>query len=468
MSPIAVPNASSQYLGRWTGILNHVMLAFAAMYLALMPTNAWTYARSLSFGIAGAIALAALIGSLSGRNERTPPPGTYVLLFLALWSAWSVASITWSVNPDYSAEQLKREVGWSLVTVLIFYMSARSVYSWRVLLITAIGAFVVYAALALAMAGTSHGWDPSRWHSGVGPYSTEVVLVAPLLLAFLVPLPAGFGGRRGALLLLLVTLVLMVASARLTENRMVWIALAATFATASALAAWRWRPSMPQHRLRWIAPLVLLLCVLGALFIDAAHERATADFPPKTTIAQTLSEDPRLPLWDHTLARVMARPWTGFGFGRAILADQLKGEMGNPTLWHAHNMLVSQWMQTGAVGLALFVGLLVALVARFVRFLRSRNDSLAFIGIMGVTLIVGFVVKNLTDDFLFRSNAKEFWALLAILVGFGTRIESNAGTVDVLASVAPVSAGGERAASPKPQASLAMRAPDVHTPESTT
>ena len=31
------------------------------------------------------------------------------------------------------------------------------------------------------------------------------------------------------------------------------------------------------------------------------------------------------------------------------------------------------------------------------------------------------MIKNLTDDFLFRSNAKEFWALSAMLLGYGMR-----------------------------------------------
>jgi len=35
------------------------------------------------------------------------------------------------------------------------------------------------------------------------------------------------------------------------------------------------------------------------------------------------------------------------------------------------------------------------------------------------------VVKNITDDFLFRSNAKEFWALIAILTGLGTRLSAR-------------------------------------------
>ena len=41
--------------------------------------------------------------------------------------------------------------------------------------------------------------------------------------------------------------------------------------------------------------------------------------------------------------------------------------------------------------------------------------------IIGVTLVIGFLVKNLTDDFLLRSNGKEFWMLNAALLGVGVR-----------------------------------------------
>ncbi len=50
---------------------------------------------------------------------------------------------------------------------------------------------------------------------------------------------------------------------------------------------------------------------------------------------------------------------------------------------------------------------------------------LAFLGVVGLSLLTGFVVKNLTDDFLFRSNAKEFWALIAMLTGLGTRLSAR-------------------------------------------
>jgi O-antigen ligase len=92
---------------------------------------------------------------------------------------------------------------------------------------------------------------------------------------------------------------------------------------------------------------------------------------------------------------------------------------------HAHNLFASQWLQTGAVGVALFVAMLGAMAANFVRYVRARDDILAFLGVVGLSLLAGFVVKNLTDDFFFRSNAKELWALLAILIGLGTRIAAR-------------------------------------------
>jgi hypothetical protein len=80
-------------------------------------------------------------------------------------------------------------------------------------------------------------------------------------------------------------------------------------------------------------------------------------------------------------------------------------------------------LQTGLVGMAAFIAFLAALAARYVRFVRSRDDSLAFVGVVGLALLAGFVAKDLTDDFLFRSNAKELWAMSSFLLGYGMRRE---------------------------------------------
>lgn len=404
-------------------IVNWQLWASAA-YLALLPSNAWTFARSLSFGLAATLAAVIVVAGWVGRGTRVPAPDRAVLAMLALWCAWSVASLTWSLDVAYSSSQLKREIGWSLLAILAFYVAAATAHAWRTLVGAALTAFAIYSAIAIGAVFAPGGWDPSRWHSGVGPYATHVVLVAPLLLTLLAPAPAGFGSRRRTIALGIVLLALLLVSARLTDNRVVWIALAVVFATASVLAAWRWHASLARAPLRWLAPLFALMIVLGVVFADVTRERAQQDFPPQTSVAQTLSEDPRLVLWDRTAELVRQRPWIGYGFGRGVVADQLKGPLGNPMLWHAHNVFVAQVLQTGAIGLALFVGLLITLAARFVSYFRQTDDALAIAGVVGLSLLAGFIAKNMTDDFLFRSNAKEWWALLAIVMGFGARREA--------------------------------------------
>ena len=361
--------------------------------------------------------------SRSGRDEYIPSPGTAILAALLAWSACAVASVMWSVHVAYTLREFRHELSWGLLTMAIFYVAAHDREAWRVLVATVLASFALLAALAGALAASPGGWNPERWHVGVGAFSTYLVLVAPLLLTLLAPAPAGFANGQRSLLIAGVLLALLLVAARLSDNRMVWIALASVFVTASVLAALRWRPTLARAPLRWLAPLLAVFLVLGLLFADVARERARSNFPAQTSMAQTFSADPRLPLWDFTAARIRERPWPGYGFGKSILEDELSGALHDPLLSHAHNVFASQWLQIGAFGLVGFIALLAALGWRFVGFLRARDDTLALIGLIGLSLLVGFIVKNLTDDFLVRSNAKEFWALCATLLGYGVRLE---------------------------------------------
>ena len=400
---------------------HRLLLVSSAAYLALQPTNAATTFRSLAFGFSALFALIIALAALTGRGERIPSPGKAILAALLAWCAWDAASWFWSVNPAYTAGELRREVAWSLMAMAAFYVASRDADAWRTQIGATLGSFALLAALAVGLAASPEGWNAARWHVGVGAFSTYLVLVAPLLLTLLAPAPAGFGGTPRAAAVALILLALLVVAARLADNRMVWIALAVVFATASALAALRWHRALRRAPLRWLAPLLALLVVLGLLFAQTARDKAAAHFPPHTSVAETFARDPRLQLWDRTSELIAQRPWAGYGFGKSILADELRRDLQLPELSHAHNVFMSQWLQTGAVGLAAFVALLAALAARYLSFLRSSDDALAFLGVIGLALVAGFVAKNLTDDFLFRSNGKEFWALNAALLGFGLR-----------------------------------------------
>jgi O-antigen ligase len=257
----------------------------------------------------------------------------------------------------------------------------------------------------------------------VGAFSTYCVLVAPFLITLLAPAPVGFGAGRLSMIVGAGLLALLLVTAKLSENRMVWIALAGVFATGFVLAAARWRAPLGFGMRRWLTPLLALFLVLGLLFADVARDRAREISTVQVGIMQIFAGDPRLSLWEVAAERIGERPWTGYGFGKSILQEQISRALGDASLTHAHNLFVNQWLQLGVVGLAAFIALLAALAWRFLRFLRAPDDALALIGLIGLTMLVGFIVKNLTDDFLFRSNGKEFLALTAMLLGYGIHME---------------------------------------------
>lgn len=390
----------------------------AAAYLLLVATSALNFWRSLAFGLGGIFALALWTAGWRGFGPRVPSPGAPVLITLGVWSAWACASLAWSVDPVYTAHELKHEIVYSLIVMLTFYVAAGTVHGWPTVLLAALAGFAIVAAFALGLATSAVGWEAGAWHGGVGAYSTYVVLIAPLLPVLLARPPSGFGRNRATLLLGVALVALLLATARLTDNRMIWLALAAVYVTMAALAAVRWRATVGSTPARWIVPLLVLLVVLTGLFVNVAQEKTRQFYPDQTTVA-TFAGDPRFALWGYTAERIGTRPWGGYGFGKLILADEFRQTLGNPMLTHAHNVFLSQWLQLGAVGAGAFVALLGALAWRFSRFLRAPNDTLALVGIVGLALIAGFVVKNVADDFLLQSNAKEFWALTAMLLGFG-------------------------------------------------
>ncbi len=395
------------------------LLLTAAIYLALIPVAAMSAARSIALATAATLAVVVIANIRRPGVAPIPSPGPLLLATTAAYLLWQLASVAWSTDRQYTLGELRGELMWNALTILIFYVATGVPHAWTVLRATALAGLAASALVSLAVQLDIVAWNGTDWYGSVGFFSTYLVCIAPLVLSLT---GRSTRGWAAAPLVALGLLGLALAAARHTDNRMVWIALASVFAVASTLAALRWQAALTRSPWRWAAALAALAIALGALFIDTAQQKALKDFPPDTSIAQTFIEDPRLRLWEATRGMIAERPLTGHGLGRSIVADELLGTLRDPLLVHAHNMFVSQWLQTGGIGVALLSSLLAALIARYVSFYRATDDRLAFLGVVGIALVVGFVVKNLTDDFLYRAAAREFFALNAMIVGCGMRI----------------------------------------------
>lgn len=414
--------------------LEFSLVAWACIYLALVAVSGLTYGRSIAFGFALAFALWLVLGAIFFEAEPVPIPEPRVWIPILAWAGWSAASFFWSAHPAYSRAEIGTEIGWGLCTAFVFFVAVRGERSFRAVTTTAVVVTVGLSVAAIHAVLLRAGADPekmlSHFHGGVGAFSTWLVLVIPLLPMLLAPRPLGYGTGPAAVACVAASFVLLLVAARATENRMVWLAFGVGFVVAAALAAWRWRARLARAPWRWAAVLVGLLVVVGVLFVDAAMQRARVDHRSEASVAQALAEDPRIALWQTTFERIRERPWAGYGFGKSILRAELQDELRDPMLAHAHNLFVSQWLQTGVIGAAALCAVLLALAWRYAAFLRASDGTLAAIGITGLVMLAMFVTKNLTDDFMIRPTSKEFWALNAMLLGYGIRKER-------LASFAP-------------------------------
>jgi O-antigen ligase len=394
--------------------LPQVLGVLCAAYLAMLPTNNLVWPRSLAFALmCTTLVLTIATHPRAARERFTAANG--VLVAILAWWLWSTASLAWTTEPRFSVREWETELQYGAFVFAAFLVALRDDFDFRALVTTLLVSFALLAVLLIATTLVTGRFDPAKWHHDVGIWSTHLVEIAPLLLFVLVGYD-GVSATRRRVVVFAALFVLLLLNARLTDNRIVWLAFGAMFGVAALAAALRWRATFMSLPWRFVAPIAAVFLLLGFAFADVAQEKAELYYPKAAGVAGSIEHDPRIALWRAVAERIEEAPWLGHGVGRGILREELQEEFNDRALTHPHNTFVAQWLETGVVGLGLFVAMLAALVARYVRMIRSDDGPTAMTGIVGVTLITGFVVKNLTDDFFYRSNAKLFWALSALFI----------------------------------------------------
>lgn len=358
--------------------------------------------------------LAALALAVLAYRERQVFAGPIPRAVAAAWAAWALvaaASLAWSVNRSYTLGELRSEILYGALALAVFYLAARLVRlrTWHVailagavtvLLVQVLDALLPYTLTRHAALGQGGMW------------STYLVLVAPFVLA--IGWPKFWQGRH-AHVVQAVAVALLLGAAWDTANRMVWLALALQFAVAMAFA----QRALTVEAARMMRRIVLAgIVVVVAAFVLAVQDRVGAAMPG-TNISDGLAIDLRPGIWAAAWEQFLKAPFLGHGFGREIVAGAFATvpvPPNHPPVLHSHNLFVQMGLQLGLVGLAAFVAVLVVLARQYLACLRDPG-TLPF-GVLGLTLLAGFVAKNLTDYFFHRHNALVFWAMNGMLLGF--------------------------------------------------
>lgn len=403
----------------------------AAANTVSLTTNSLTGVRNVSLGLGLLMLLVYALSRKDKSSERAaggavstlrlaPPPWSMILI-ITLWAGWSVASVAWSVRPGFSALQLKHLILFPLVTFAVFYAAAQCENGWRIVIATLLCAVTFMAALALSIFVFSGHWDAGRWHAGVGGFSTVLALAFPFLACLLLPPPVGLRKRP---LLAFAAAVAVLGAALLTENRVVWLSLAVSLLALIGiykLASRRGR-SLTRNA-KWAIALTLASFIL--LFAVSVWERAETNWPKETPVLQTLAQDPHFLVWSAAKDRIEESVWLGHGLGKNILEDELRAELGNPTLGHPHNIILSCWLQLGVIGVGAMLALFGAFAWQYARFCGNDRPAVQVVGALGMAMLIGFLMKNMTDDFFVPNTGNLLWALCGAVCGFGRTLSAR-------------------------------------------
>ena len=396
--------------------MNTSLLAATSAFLFLVP-----FAGSAGLR-AGLLTLAGLLLLARARELRplaSSVPRGVATAFVA-WAVLAIASLAWSVDRGYSLGELKSEILYPAMALAIFYAGAalrpeRWPVWWRALLA---GSVAMLAAITLQevlpFALSRHSVLEQR-----GPWSTHLVLVAPLLLVIGWPAPWGAGRPPWVQA---VALAALLAAAWATQNRMMWIAFGVQLALAMAL--WRAMPAMQPTHARDLRKLTIAAAIVVVVaFAAALVERNERFFGEDAPVSRSFERDLRPKIWARGIEQWRLAPVIGHGFGREIVAGAFvpltPRVADHPEIRHAHNTFIDTGVSLGVVGVAVLLVLFLELAREYARYLR--RPELAPLGVLGLTLLAGFVAKNLTDDFMYRHNALVFWALNGMLLGLGRR-----------------------------------------------
>jgi len=357
---------------------------------------------ALLYGIAGFLVL-------RRRREILPLLRENGLL-LAL-TAFACLSILWSAFPEMTARRGLALLGTTLVG---FYLGVRlqprellRLLAWVLGIATVLSPVVV---LLLPQFGIqSDPWAPPAWR---GIFGHKNIFGRAMLLACAVWLSLALdsgGLRKGIALAFLGASVIFLLLSRSVTSAVVLVTVLA--ALPVVLLVKRDRLLVLSLASFLLGMTILTLAVIVGYQGYSLVERALTDY-----LGRNLTLTGRSVIWALVWQAVQRAPWLGYGYSAFWLGDlgpsQIVARSLGANVAHAHNGFLGLWLELGLVGLLLFLGVLVHLGIRIIRWIQSGAEGGDFI--FPLLFFAAFLLINMTETAaLTRNNI--FWILFITL-----------------------------------------------------
>lgn len=383
-----------------------------ALYALVLPVGGTIALRNLGF-----FGMLAVFATTLWRQRRSP--------LVPLWPAWLVygltalVSLSYAIDPAYSLGEVKVEILFPLLVVVLGVNAITSLAEFRrllLILVTGNSFLVAFSLATAAVGGSTKDGLVGTINTGVGNFSTYLITVMP----FIAWLTADAWPSRRRLAWLLIALLLAdLLALLLTLNRQGVIALAVEAAVAG-LWLLAHRPSR-----RTLVLLAAALALLGTIFVH--QYRARDILAQQGQFALAAKSDIRWYLWSFTTESIAEHPWSGGGFGLRAFKLMHPDFAPDSMLWHAHNMLLNKGVQMGLPGIAAFLLLFLSVFRTLGMRLRGPPATRALV-LACLSMVFGVFVKNMTDDFFFREMGYLFWLLVGASLGVAIGALREAGT----------------------------------------
>ncbi len=414
-------------MGKWLGDVtvsaaSRIVMPFV-LFLAILP-----FPEAVALRLA-CLAATVLIVMISWR--RLDPPPLPCRWTIALWVGVVVASLIFAVDPAYSLNEIKNEVGFALMAFVAFFAWTRNEKRLRLACLAVLAGFAIISGSVLVGAYFRGGeWPSDVYYGGVGGVSNYLVTTGPVLA-----LTAALFGRQHSRKWLAFLCLLFLSVALLSAQRALWPAIGVQ-AALGCLWLWQGREVAVGPVRLALTGVILLALVGGGIYVS---ERYRTGGNPASPVA--MGNDLRPRVWKKVGEEILAHPLTGAGFGRAVMSKayptllpaedkrfwyphDAAGLAGNKVFWHPHNLVFNYGISAGVPGMAAVLALFAALAWRFWQ-LTFRRDRLARLtGLAGAAMVAGVLARNMANDFFERDAALLFWALAGMLFGYALRRES--------------------------------------------
>ena len=335
---------------------------------------------------------------------------------LILYGATAAFSLLSAVDPSYSLSELRGEI---LKGALVYYTAVHFLRRpehlrqiWLALMVgtalmTLSGALLPICGLTTIPGGLDRAGSLS---DGYQYFATYLVIIWP----FVMLAPLAFRGQRRLKPALTALIPLAVLCAYLTQSRAAWLALAVQAGLVLLMLSRR-------RILALVLGVVMCAGVIGAvLSMPAFNHGEDWDLLLQRPEQVGGTAGDLISLWRHAGREIAKHPFQGIGLGRDSFMKaypEFRAQH-HPLLWHPHNLFVEQALHLGLQGLAaLLLILAVLLVKLWPRSRPEAGDASALFEAAAVAMILGFCLRNLTDNLFVDDPALLFWLLCGLAMG---------------------------------------------------